>query len=368
MPSPNSAQTWIETRGWLAAFASSGLLIACFACGAESRAQPVEATCRISWGESNLVARGGWGRLIQLTNGNWLCVTTRFARTNSALQLQISTNAARTWSRLGEVANGRRFLDNGELIQLPDASVLLTGRSLIEGESYRLPIYRSTNAGGTWTFLSNLDANEGVPGTMKGRGLWEPHFYFLPDGRLAVAYANEKHAVEKPAFSQVCSVKISPDFGRSWGEEITLAAEPGGGQLRPGMPVVARMADGRFLAVYEIVGVGDAEVFSKISDDGEHWPEGLGTRVPGHNAGPWVTSLADGRLLLTSCANVLSCSDDFGRSWHPVSPPAWAVGPGKNFTWPAIYQTAADEVAVMVSWRGVKLRFGELAHPARTSP
>ena len=90
--------------------------------------------------------------------------------------------------------------------------------------------------------------------------------------------------------------------------------------------------------------------------------------MPGHNAGPWVTSLADGRLLLTSCANVLSCSEDFGRSWHPVSPPAWAVGPGKNFTWPAIYQTAANEVAVMVSWRGVWLRFGELAHLARTSP
>ena len=298
--------------------------------------------------------------MIKLTNGDWLCVTTRFAQTNSALQLQVSTNNARTWTRLGEVADGNRFLDNGELIQLPDGAVLLAGRSLIEAESYRLPVYRSTDAGRSWTHWSNIDANEGPPGTLKARGLWEPHFYFLADGRLAGAYANEKHASAKPAFSQVCSLKISPDLGRSWGEEITLAAERGGGKLRPGMPVVERMANGRFLAVYEVVEIGDADVFYKISEDGEHWPEGLGTPIAGHHAGPWVTALKDGRLLLTSCANGLSCSGDFGRTWQPLNLPAWDFGPGKVFTWPAIYEIQPGEVAVMVSRGGVHLRFGTL--------
>lgn len=298
--------------------------------------------------------------MIQLTNGQWLCVTTRFARTNSALQIQISTSRARAWTRLVEVADGRRFLDNGELIQLPDGAVLLTGRSLIEAESYRLPVYRSTDAGRTWNLWSNIDANEGAPGTLQARGLWEPHFYFLADGRLAVAYANEKHASAKPAFSQVCSVRVSPDLGKNWGGEIILASEPGGGKLRPGMPVVERMANGRFLAVYEIVEIGDADVHCKISDDGEHWPRGLGTRIAGHHAGPWVTTLENGRILLTSCANLLSCSDDFGRTWDPVDTSVWDVGPGKHFTWPAIYQITPDEVAVMLSWHGVHLRFGLL--------
>jgi hypothetical protein len=36
------------------------------------------------------------------------------------------------------------------------------------------------------------------------------------------------------------------------------------------------------------------------------------------------------------------------------------VGPGNNFTWPAIYQTGTNEVAVMMAWGGVKLRFGKL--------
>jgi hypothetical protein len=296
--------------------------------------------------------------MIQLTNRHWLSVSTRINRTNSTLQLRFSSDNARKWSFLSEVADGRRFLDNGELIQLPDGAVLLAGRSLIEAESYRLPVYRSTDAGRTWNYLSNIDANEGDPGTLQARGLWEPHFYFPADGRLAVAYANEKHASKRSAFSQVCSVRISPDFGKSWGNEIILAAERGGGKLRPGMPVVERMANGRFIAVYEVVEIGDADVFYKLSDDGAHWPDGLGTRIAGHHAGPWVTSLSNGRLFLTSCAKALSRSDDFGLTWQPVNPSAWNFGPGKVFTWPAIYQTGSNEVAVMISRRGVHLRFG----------
>lgn len=298
--------------------------------------------------------------MIQLTNGHWLCVNTRFSQTNSTLELRLSTNNFSSWALIAEVAETGRFMDNGDLIQLPSGAVLLTGRSLVESASYRLPVYRSLDHGRTWELWSNIDANEGPPGTLKQQGLWEPHFFLLRDGRLAAAYANEKHSVAKPPFSQVCSLRVSPDGGKTWGNEITLAAEPRGGRLRPGMPVVARMANGKFIAVYEIVGSGDADVFCRFSDDGEHWPSGLGTRIAGHHAGPWVTSLSDGRLLLTSCANTLSCSHDFGLTWHSAGPPAWEFGAGKVFTWPAIYQTGTNEIAVMVARRGVRMRSGKL--------
>ena len=317
---------------------------------------------QLSWGAPAPVARGGWGRMIRLGNGDWLAVSTRFARPPSTLQLLLSKDAARTWTAVGEVSEPGRLLDNGDLIRLRDGTLLLSGRSLVTGESYRLPVYRSSDAGKTWSLLSTIDANEGAPGSLIGRGLWEPHFYQLADGRLAAAYANEKHAAEQPAYSQVCSVKVSADGGESWGREIALASEPKGGKLRPGMPVVERMGDGRFIAVYEIVGMGDADVFYKISRDGEEWPAGLGKRIPGHHAGPWVTALAGGRLLLTSCSNTLSYSDDNGLNWHPAEPPAWNVGTGKHFTWPAIYQTGANEVAAMVSWQGVQVRFGTLGN------
>lgn len=161
---------------------------------------------------------------------------------------------------------------------------------------------------------------------------------------------------------------IRCDDGKNWGREITLAWQPDGGQLRPGMPVVARMADGRFIAVYEVVGEGDADVFCKVSPDGVAWPAGLGRRIPGHHAGPWVTALRDGSLLLTSCPNNLSQSADHGRTWQAVEPPAWDLGAGENFTWPAIYQTSDREIAVMVSWHGVRLRFGTLPHRDNPTP
>jgi hypothetical protein len=106
------------------------------------------------------------------------------------------------------------------------------------------------------------------------------------------------------------------------------------------------------------VGRDDAAVFSKLSADGEHWPPDLGRPIAGHHAGPFVASLSDGELLLTSCANQLSGSRDFGATWQPLGPPAWDFGPGKVFTWPAIYEIVPHQIGVLVSRGGVRLRLG----------
>jgi len=326
-----------------------------------------DATNDFQWAGTNLVAGGGWGRMLQLANHQWLAVNTHFARQESTLQIRQADDVTNSWPLVATVREPGRRLDNGELIQLPAGEILLTGRSLIDGQSYRLPVYRSGD-GRTWNFLSNIDVNEGAPGSLSQRGLWEPHFFLLADGRLAVAYANEKHAADQPAFSQTCSERISADGGQTWGGEIILAAEPGGGRLRPGMPVVTRMANGTFIAVYEVVGRDDASVFAKISPDGEHWPPGLGRPIPGHHAGPFVVSLATGELLLTSCANQLSGSRDFGATWQSLGPPAWDFGPGKVFTWPAIYEIAPRQIAVMISRNGVRLRLGRLLETGTPLP
>lgn len=323
-----------------------------------------DAPAPFEWTDRTHVADAGWGRMIPLRDGRWLCVNNLYPRPNSILQLEISTDRARTWTPTGTVAETGRNLDNGEIFQMPDGSLRLTCRSLIDKRdpgaslSYHLPVYRSADGGKTWTFLSQVDTNEQAnfqPG-QPSQGLWEPHFFRVADGRLACAYANEKHSAEKPAFSQTCALRVSPDGGKTWGPEIALAAQPGGGGLRPGMPVVTRMSDGRFIAVYEIVGQGNADVYQKTSSDGVHWPPGLGTLIPGHHAGPWVTSLQDGRLIVTSCSNQVSYSDDFGATWL-AAPPAWDYG--QVYSWPAVYQTGPDEVGVMTTYHGVNIRWGQ---------
>lgn len=326
-----------------------------------------------TWGETTHIADAGWGRMTLLKDGRWLCVDNLYPRPNSILQIEISRDGARTWTPLTTVAEAGRNLDNGEVIQLPDKSLLLTGRSVVEhrtpgaAQSYHLPVYRSTDGGKTWAFLSQIDTSEPPP-FQPGRpslGLWEPHFFLLPDGRLACAYANEKHAAETPSYSQVVSEKVSADSGKTWGREITLAAQIGGGGQRPGMPVLARMKNGQYIAVYEVVGVGNADVYFKTSRDGVTWPPGIGVHIPCQHAGPFVAALSDGRLVVTSCENQISYSDDLGATWRLATPPAWPLG--HVDTWPAIYQTAPDRIAVMTTHHGVGLRWGQIA-PRQTWP
>jgi len=322
-----------------------------------------------TWGETTHAANAGWGRMTRLNDGRWLGVSTLYPHPNSILQLELSVDGARTWTPLTTVAEPGRNLDNGEVIPLPNGDILLTGRSVVDGpglpRSYHLPVYRSTDGGKTWVFLSQVDTSEPPPAQARhpSVGLWEPHFFLLPDGKLACAYANEKPAAETPAYSQIVSEKVSPDGGATWGKEIVLAAQPGGGGLRPGMPVLARMKNGQYIAVYEVVGVGNADVYFKTSRDGMTWPPGIGVRIPCQHAGPWVTSLADGRLVVSSCENQISTSDDGGATWLLATPPAWPVG--HVLTWPAIYQTAPDTLAAMNTYHGVGIRWGKIVpgHP-----
>jgi hypothetical protein len=303
----------------------------------------------VSWGTTNTIVSGdGWGRMIQLTNGVWAAVSTHFGA-NSRLHIFRSLDAT-NWFFASEVSESGRDLDNGELIPLPDGSLLLSGRSTISSQSYKLPVYRSTDRGLSWTYLSTIDSVD----SLGSRGLWEPDFWILADGRLVATYSNEKH----DGYSQIISEKISTNGGASWGDEIWAVSQLGGGTQRPGMSQIARMADGHYILVYEVVGVGLSDVHFKISKDGINWPSGLGTVIPCEHCAPFVMSARDGRLFVTSCENQVMYSEDLGATWLKIDRPAWDLG--WNNTWPAIYQTKPAEVGAMVSWFGVHIRFGTL--------
>ena len=318
-----------------------------------------------------MVAQGGWGRMTHLKDGRWMSVHALYPRPNSVLRVETSGDGGKTWGDGITIREAGRNLDNGELRQLPNGDILLTGRSVVDGDtpgatlSYGFPVYRSTDNGNSWKRLGDVDKSDPPP-FQPGRpslGLWEPMFFLLPDGRVACAYANEKHSMDKPvAYSQVVSERVSSDGGVTWGPEITLAAQIGGGAQRPGMPVVTRLRDGRYFAVYEVVGVGNADVYGKISSDGVTWSTGIGTPIPEQHAGPFVAALTDGRLVVSSCSNKISVSGDNGATWQTVPAPFSEFG--QVFSWPAIYQTAPDEIAVMTTWRGIHLRRGRIVAAA----
>lgn len=306
------------------------------------------------------LAKGAWGRLLHMANGNWLAICTEFpSPTTNILKIWMSDNDLQTWHPLSEVSVPGRKMDNGELFQLSNGHILLTCRSLIDNVSYELPVYESSDMGASWKYLSMVMENNSVMnGNNPSQGLWEPTLYQLPHDKIAVAYSTEMHSVASPAYSQICAFKVSSNNGASWGSEQVMVEEPGGGNLRPGMPVVRRMANGKYIEVSEIVGMNNAEVCYKISTDGIHWPDGLGTPIPHQHAGPYLIPLHDGRLVVTSCSNELSCSHDFGKTWELVQPPVWKLG--FTHTYPAIYQVSSNSLAVITSHDGISLRLANI--------
>lgn len=321
----------------------------------------------VNWGETVRPGRAVWIRVLKVGDDTWFSVRTVFQKGSpTRLVLARSDDRCRTWKDLTSVAEPGRNLDNGLLFRMPGESLLLACRSVaVDESSGRLKLFRGDKEGKEWTAAGIIDASEVAPRTIFGRGLWEPWLYPLPDGRLAAAYANEKHSRDTPPFSQVCSVSVSADGGARWGQHHLLASQPGGGKLRPGMPVVIRLRNRRYLAVYEVVGPLGAPVYLKESDDGLNWPDGLGRPIKGHQAGPFVLELGDGRLLLTSCSNRISWSDDGGKTWELAQARGWTPERSPNrtwLTWPALYDLGEGEVMLSTSSLGARpfeLRFSK---------
>ena len=101
------------------------------------------------------------------------------------------------------------------------------------------------------------------------RPVWEPFLTVTPDGKLICFYSDERRAAGS-GYNQLLAHKVSPDGGRTWGEEKIDVAFPGG-RLRPGMPVVAALPRGRFIMVYEMVNQDKIPVYFRISDSIEDW-------------------------------------------------------------------------------------------------
>jgi hypothetical protein len=294
-------------------------------------------------------------RAVRLSDGTWLLVFTTYVPGDSGYLLNTkggnvlvvsqSKDQCRTWKKLSTISDPGRDMDNGEMLQLPNGDILLAARSVRWQESYQLPVYRSSDRGLTWMLISEIDANEGKPGALGNpdKGVYEPHLYQISPKALVVMYSTEVHVTESPSYSQTVAEKISTDGGQTWGKEICVAS--GEAADRPGMPVWTKMKDGRYIVVYEVGGPKDYPIYCKFSEDGIHWDSGLGFPVPIQKGAPYVISLSDGTLVLTSNNHRVSISGDFGKTWKAVSD----AFPGRTDEafFSSIYQIDSEHIALM---------------------
>jgi hypothetical protein len=135
-----------------------------------------------------------------------------------------------------------------------------------------IKVWSSGDGGRDWSFLSEAVRSHNHD------GVWEPEFNVDAGGTLWLHFADE---TEAPRYSQVLN-RVGSTDGINWGaKQSTLAIPPD--RVRPGMPIVRQLPDGRYYFGYEICNYGElyCNPYFKISSDGANFgdPGAPGTPV-----------------------------------------------------------------------------------------
>ncbi len=196
-----------------------------------------------------------------------------------------SRDGGHSFTPIGRIADAEwpAGLCCGSVYELPRAVGAMPAGTLLYSVSIgqqtpalpmRHPIYRSTDGGASWTYLSECASAQRAGGT--GSGVWEPEFSVARNGRLVCMYADET----EPGHSQVLKIMHSDDGLRWSAPALLIATTPSSD--RPGMPVVRRLPSGRYLMAYEHCSTARSacEVRAKWSEDGIDWGNPLEAGVP----------------------------------------------------------------------------------------
>ena len=319
----------------------------------------------ISWSVATTISstrNPAWGRMLPWNKQGGNLITYTEYPSSGPFVIKVATvdKKAEHYNVIASIPSPDGYIqEQSQIAQLHNGTILMATRSRrTDLNWFGLPVFKSTDGGHNWTLVSQLDTNPYSAGRFN-RGLWEPFLYVLPNGCVAGFYSSEKHADDNPSYNQVVSERVSCDGGVTWGPEIFAAAQPGA--ARPGMPVMARMANGEYMLVFELCATDNCNAHYKISKDGMTWSNDLGTAIPDQYNGPYVTVLPSGRVLVTSAgSNQVSISDNNGATWYKNDQPAWYAG---CCTWPAIYQVGSDpkEIGIIVGLNGaLMMRFGRV--------
>ncbi|QGQ97747.1 hypothetical protein EHS13_24095 [Paenibacillus psychroresistens] len=194
-----------------------------------------------------------------------------------------STDGGTTWIHLSDISDtqngGWYFWSSPTIYELPaalgslPAGTLLAAGQLVDGPDHftrqKMELYKSTDHGATWSYLSTLVDLPWVVGQM----VWEASLFM--DGSTLIFYLSDE--TDYVNHSQKIDHMTSTN-GTTWSartDDVAVATT----SLRPGMPNVAKMGNGQYIMTYEVVGTGSAgRIYYKISNSATSWnPTNLGT-------------------------------------------------------------------------------------------
>ncbi|WP_026923699.1 sialidase family protein [Glycomyces arizonensis] len=225
----------------------------------------------------------------------------------TTLPIYRSADGGQSWSQISELGSHTPGwdLEAPTLFEVPrDITGLNRGDLLAAGTAWdvgdytaqKVEVFKSTDGGHTWSYLSNCTQTSGQPNGW-GQGIWEPTFLVADNGALACFISDERPA-NSPTNNQRIGHYTSTDGGATWSAAITEdVVFPNDDLARPGMQTFAALPDGRFAMSYELCrDATDAdhacEVYIKFSDDGLYWG-------PAGDRGTLVRTSDDRELLHT---------------------------------------------------------------------
>lgn len=205
-----------------------------------------------------------------------------------------STDDGKTWSHISDITD-KKFGTNRKaqpmMYELPqDVGTLKAGTLILAGNivpndksSSRIVVYKSTDHGSTWTYMSTVDT--GGPfeydrsASSTTTTIWEPFLYMDSQGHLVCAFSDERQ--KSNGVLQALALRYTSD-GVNWSSQKNIVAI-GNKNDRPGMVTVSKLPNGKFIAAYEVVNKpsytqNSSVVYYKFSNDGITWNESdLGT-------------------------------------------------------------------------------------------
>lgn len=230
--------------------------------------------------------RDTYPRVIRMPNGN-LLASFVYAPSedfgHNPVKIYRSTNEGSTWTWISDLTDTHRSqgCSDPELFVLPVAigampagTLLCAIRSMFWVSTSYMDIYKSNDGGVTWSFLSSVAAGIGF-----NNNLYEPFLMIDNYGRLICYYTDERQG---SGFKDKIVYQASTD-GINWGA-VAAVVDTQDPNDHMGMARVAKMGNGQFIMTYETnfpnPGSG---VYYKFSNDGVNWgpPSDQGTRITG---------------------------------------------------------------------------------------
>ena len=212
-------------------------------------------------------ASSGYPRAVRLIHsGSSQTILATFAKERhqapTSLPIYTSSDAGATWTQISEIHAHHPgwSIEAPTLFEVPrDVPGLRAGDLLAAGTAWEIGDYRqqavevfhSQDKGETWSYLSSCTQTNALPNTW-GHGIWEPAFWMGADGTLA-CYISDERPAQSVTNNQIIGHYTSHDGGKSWSSTIKAdVAFPNDPLARPGMQTFAQLPDGRVAMSYEM--------------------------------------------------------------------------------------------------------------------